>query len=198
LVTENKPATYKQHLELKAEISRDLIDQGVDPRMAYRLAASEANKRLADQGYTTIEMTNRRTGNVDEVVILDRANIRDRDRAAFDPDEIGNPNIMASPAPVGAAAGLLASEAATPAGELNPLLAVPAEVSSALGEAIVGTADFLGPDTINAISELMGSDYRMPRLSDQELVRLYTQGGYMDEGYGRDAIRTATGLLSPL
>lgn len=118
--------------------------------------------------------------------------------AAFDPDEIGNPNIMASPAPVGAAAGLLASEAATPAGELNPLLAVPAEVSSALGEAIVGTADFLGPDTINAISELMGSDYRMPRLSDQELVRLYTQGGYMDEGYGRDAIRTATGLLSPL
>lgn len=108
LVTENKPATYQQHLELKAEISKDFIDQGVDPRMAYRLAASEANKRLADQGYTTIEMTNRRTGNVDEVVILDRANIRDRDRAAFDPDEIGNPNIMAS-RPEAAVGGLLSA-----------------------------------------------------------------------------------------
>jgi len=198
LVTKNKPATYQHHLELKAEISKDLIEQGVDPRMAYRLAASEANKRLADQGYTTIEMTNRRTGNVDEVVILDRANIRDRDRAAFDPDEIGNPNIMASPASIGAFSSLLATEAATPEGQLNPLLAVPAEVGSALNEAVVGTLDFLGPDTINAISELIGSEYRMPRLSDQELVRLYTQGGYMDEGYGRDAIRTATGLLSPL
>lgn len=118
--------------------------------------------------------------------------------AAFDPDEIGNPNIMASPAPVGAVGGLLASEAVTPEGQLNPLLAVPAEIGSALNEAIVGTADFLVPDTVNAISELLGTEYRMPRLSDQELVRLYTQGGYMDEGYGRDAIRTATGLLSPL
>lgn len=118
--------------------------------------------------------------------------------AAFDPDQVDSPNILATPAPVGAVGGLLASEAATPEGQLNPLLAVPAEVGSALNEAVVGTLDFLGPDTINAISELIGSEYRMPRLSDQELVRLYTQGGYMDEGYGRDAIRTATGLLSPL
>ena len=101
---------------------------------------------------------------------------------------------VSSPAVV----GLLATEAATPEGQLNPLLAVPAEIGSALNEAVVGTVDFLVPDTVNAVSELIGSEYRMPRLSDQELVRLYTQGGYMDEGYGRDAIRTATGLLSPL
>jgi len=118
--------------------------------------------------------------------------------AAFDPDEIGNPNIMASPASVGVAAGLLASEAATPSGELNPLLAVPAEVGSALNEAIVGTLDFIGPDTINAVSELSGSEFRVPRLSDQELIRRYTQGGYMQQGAPRDVVRTATGLLSPL
>lgn len=104
---------------------------------------------------------------------------------------------MFSPAAVGATAGLLATEAATPEGQLNPLLAVPAEVGSALNEAVVGTLDFFGPDTINAISELSGSEFRVPRLSDQELVRRYTQGGYMDQGYGRDFVRTATGLLQP-
>ena len=130
--------------------------------------------------------------------VQDPSTIRSYYGAAFDPDEIGNPNIMASRAPVGAVGGLLASEAATPEGQLNPLLAIPAEIGSALNEALVGTVDFLGPDTVNAVSELIGSEYRMPRLSDQELVRLYSQGGYMDEGYGRDAIRTATGLLSPL
>ena len=197
LVAENIPATNRQRLELVETISRNLLDQGVDPRVAYQQAQVEANDILRSQGYTTVEMTDRR-GRVTEVAILDPTNIRDRDRAAFDPDQVNNPNILATPAPVGAVGGLLASEAATPEGQLNPLLAVPAEVGSALNEAVVGTLDFLGPDTINAISELIGSEYRMPRLSDQELVRLYTQGGYMDEGYGRDAIRTATGLLSPL
>jgi len=197
LVAENIPATNRQRLELVETLSRNLLDQGVDPRVAYKQAQVEANDILRSQGYTTVEMTDRR-GRVTEVAILDPTNIRDRDRAAFDPDQVNNPNILATPAPVGAVGGLLASEAATPEGQLNPLLAVPAEVGSALNEAVVGTLDFLGPDTINAISELIGSEYRMPRLSDQELVRLYTQGGYMDEGYGRDAIRTATGLLSPL
>lgn len=130
--------------------------------------------------------------------VQDPSTIRSYYGAAFDPDEVGNPNIMASPAPVGVAGGLLASKAVTPEGQLNPLISIPAEIGSALNEALVGTVDFLVPDTVNAVSELIGSEYRMPRLSDQELVRLYSQGGYMDEGYGRDAIRTATGLLSPL
>ena len=197
LVTKNVPATNRQRLELVETLSRDLLDQGVDPRVAYQQAQVEANDILRSQGYTTVEMTDRR-GRVTEVAILDPTNIRDRDRAAFDPDQVNNPNILATPAPIGAIGGLLASEAVTPKGQLNPLLAVPAEIGSALNEGIVGTLDFIGPDTVNAISELLGAEYRMPRLSDQELVRLYTQGGYMDEGYGRDAIRTATGLLSPL
>jgi len=123
----------------------------------------------------------------------DPSTVRSYYGAAFDPDNVGKPYIMGSPAAV----GLLASEAATPEGQLNPLLAVPAEIGSALNEAVVGTLDFVGPDTVNAISELLGAEYRMPRLSDQELVRLYSQGGYMDEGYGRDFVRTATGLLQP-
>jgi len=117
--------------------------------------------------------------------------------AEFDPEMRESGNIMASPAAVGAASGLLATEAMTPAGQVNPLVAVPAEVGSALNEAIVGTLDFIGPDTINAVSELSGSEFRVPRLSDQELIRRYTQGGYMDQGYGRDFVRTATGLLQP-
>ena len=126
--------------------------------------------------------------------VQDPSAVRSFYGAAFDPENVGKPYIMGSPAAV----GLLATETATSEGQLNPLLAIPAEIGSALNEALVGTVDFLGPDTVNAVSELIGSEYRMPRLSDQELVRLYSQGGYMDEGYGRDAIRTATGLLSPL
>lgn len=119
------------------------------------------------------------------------------DYAEFDPEMRESGNILASPAPVGVVGGLLATEAVTPEGQLNPLLAVPAEVGSALNEAVVGTLDFIGPDTVNAISQLAGSDFRVPRLSDQDLVKMYTQGGYMDEGYGRDFVRTATGLLQP-
>ena len=196
LVAENIPATNRQRLELVEQLSRNLLDQGVDPRVAYRQAQMEANDILRSQGYKTIEMTDRQ-GRVTEVAILDPENIRDRDRAAFDPDQVDNPNILASPAPVGAAGALIASEAATPEGQLNPLLAVPAEIGSALNEAVVGTLDFLGPDTINAVSQLAGSDLRVPRLSDQDVVKMYTQGGYMEQGVPRDAIRTATGLLSP-
>lgn len=129
--------------------------------------------------------------------VFDPSQIRSPN-AAFDPEMRESGNILASPAPVGAVGGLLATEAMTPEGQLNPLLAVPAEVGSALNEAIVGTLDFIGPDTINAVSELAGSEFRVPRLSDQELVRRYTQGGYMQQGAPRNVVRTATGLLSPL
>ena len=104
---------------------------------------------------------------------------------------------MFSPLAVGAGAAYMGAEAMTPQGQLNPFVAVPAEIGSALNEAIVGTYDFLVPDTVNAVSSLLDSEYRMPRLSDQELVRRYTQGGYMEQGLPRDFVRTATGLLQP-
>jgi len=165
--------------------------------------------QFARSGHIGVDMTRKQKSNIyraggadalldgEDFVSLYPEQMRDID-AEFDTNLMQANNLLASPAPVGAVGGLLATEAATPEGQLNPLLAVPAEIGSALNEAVVGTVDFLVPDTVNAVSELIGSEYRMPRLSDQELVRLYTQGGYMDEGYGRDAIRTATGLLSPL
>lgn len=109
-------------------------------------------------------------------------------------ERLKSEGIVSSPAVI----GLLATEAVTPEGQLNPLLAVPAEIGSALNEAVVGTLDFIGPDTINAVSQLAGSEFRVPRLSDQEMIRRYTQGGYMGQGVPRDVVRTATGLLSPL
>lgn len=150
--------------------------------------------QMIESGYDGIAL---REGNETTFVAFSPEQYRSVN-AAFDSDEVNNPNLMASPAPVGAVGGLLATEAMTPEGQLNPLLAVPAEVGSALNEAIVGTLDFIGPDTINAVSELAGSEFRVPRLSDQELVRRYTQGGYMQQGAPRNVVRTATGLLSPL
>jgi len=107
LVARNVPATNRQRLELLQEYSRKLIDQGVDPRVAYRQAQVEANRTLMNQGYTTIEMPNR-IGGVNEVLVLDEANLRDPFRAAFDPDNLGKPNILGGAAPV-AAGGLLAA-----------------------------------------------------------------------------------------
>ena len=105
LVARNVPATNRQRLELLQEYSRKLIDQGVDPRVAYRQAQVEANRTLMNQGYTTIEMPNR-IGGVNEVLVLDKANLRDPFRAAFDPDNVGKPNILGGAAPV-AAGGIL-------------------------------------------------------------------------------------------
>jgi len=169
----------------------NVIDMGPKTKPMRMVAEEMSGGNRADY-LDELERTGAKT-----IILQDPSKVRSYYSAAFDPDEIGNPNIMASPAPVGAVGGLLASEAVTPEGQLNPLLAVPAEIGSALNEAVVGTLDFIGPDTVNAVSELIGSEYRMPRLSDQELVRLYSQGGYMDEGYGRDFVRTATGLLQP-
>lgn len=104
---------------------------------------------------------------------------------------------MFTPAPVAGAAGLLATEALTPQGQVNPLLGVPAEFSAGLADAVIGTLDFLGPDTINAVAQLAGSERRVPRLGDQPAVRRYTQGGYLPQGAARDVVYTAGGLLSP-
>ena len=49
-----------------------------------------------------------RIGGVNEVLVLDKANLRDPFRAAFDPDNIGKPNILGGAAPV-AAGGVLAA-----------------------------------------------------------------------------------------
>lgn len=49
--------------------------------------------------------------------------------------------------------------------------------------------DFLGPDQINAILQLFGSEKRIPTLTDT--LSAGTQGGFMEEGLPRDAVRAA-------
>ena len=57
-----------------------------------------------------MEMTQKHGGQkmLDEVLVLDPANLRDLRRAAFDPDNVGKPNILGGAAPV-AAGGVLAA-----------------------------------------------------------------------------------------
>ena len=54
---------------------------------------------LKDRGYTGLDFMGERN-------VFDPANIRDVNRAAFDPDQVGKPNILGSAAPV-AAGGIL-------------------------------------------------------------------------------------------
>lgn len=110
LVAEQVPATFEQRLQIVQDISKQMMAEGVDPRIAINTAQNRANEILKSQGYTTVEMAQKHGGQkmLDEVLVLDPANLRDLRRAAFDPDNIGKPNILGSAAPV-AAGGILAA-----------------------------------------------------------------------------------------
>ena len=49
--------------------------------------------------------------------------------------------------------------------------------------------DFLGPDQVNAILQLFGTDKRVPTLT--ESMSAGTRGGFMEEGLPRDVVRAA-------
>jgi len=51
--------------------------------------------------------------------------------------------------------------------------------------------DFLGPDNVNAVLDLVGSEKRVPTFSGN----LASDGGYMEEGLARDAVQGAGQLL---
>jgi hypothetical protein len=53
--------------------------------------------------------------------------------------------------------------------------------------------DFLGPDNVNAVLDLVGSEKRVPTFSGN----LASDGGYMEEGLGRDIIQAA-GETAPM
>jgi hypothetical protein len=79
---------------------------------------------------------------------------------------------------------------------LDDSLNVLAELSAGANRSILETIDFLGPDTVNAILGLTGSEYKLPRL--MELAEDYgIQGGFMDEGLARNAVRAA-GETAPI
>lgn len=67
------------------------------------------------------------------------------------------------------------------------------ELAASANKSIFQMIDFLGPDNVNAALDLVGSDKRMPTLSEN----LASDGGYMEEGLGRDIARS-TGEVLPM
>ena len=67
----------------------------------------------------------------------------------------------------------------------KPGMKVLSELAAATNKSIFEFIDFLGPNNVNAISQLAGSDYRMPTVSET----LGSDGGYMDEGLARDTVQ---------
>lgn len=60
-----------------------------------------------------------------------------------------------------------------------------AELASAANKSVFQMLDFLGPNNVNAVLQLSGSETRVPTLEGA----FANGGGYMEEGVARDAIR---------
>lgn len=67
------------------------------------------------------------------------------------------------------------------------------ELAASANKSIFQMIDFLGADNVNAVLDLVGSDKKVPTLSEN----LASDGGYMEEGLGRDIVQTA-GKLVPV
>lgn len=63
-----------------------------------------------------------------------------------------------------------------------------AEFASSVNRPVLETLDFLGPDTVNAILGLAGTDVRVPTLAGSIPG---TEGGFIEPGLTRDVIRAA-------
>ncbi|MBL4869833.1 MAG: hypothetical protein JKX72_02640 [Robiginitomaculum sp.] len=62
-----------------------------------------------------------------------------------------------------------------------------AEFAAGANRSVAGFLDFLGPDNINAVLELAGSEKRVPTLTEA----FTTQGGFVEPGLQREALATA-------
>lgn len=80
--------------------------------------------------------------------------------------------------------------------DLNPILAGVGEFAAGANNAFVELVDFLGPDQINNILQLAGSETRVPTLGEQDIIKSATVGGFVDEGLGRDMLRTAGSMAT--
>ena len=67
------------------------------------------------------------------------------------------------------------------------------EFASAANRSVFDMVDFLGPDTVNAVFELSGSERRMPTARET----FGSEGGYMEPGLARDVVQTA-GEVTPM
>lgn len=73
--------------------------------------------------------------------------------------------------------------------------AVPLEFMAAFNRGATRLADFLTTDQINAVSEILGSEFRVPSIT--ETLSPGTQGGFMDDGLARDVVRTGGEMVAP-
>lgn len=80
--------------------------------------------------------------------------------------------------------------------DINPILAGAGEFAAGTNNAVVELIDFLGPDQVNNILQLAGSKARVPTLGEQDVIKSATSGGFVDEGLGRDVLRTAGSMMA--
>jgi hypothetical protein len=65
------------------------------------------------------------------------------------------------------------------------------EFAAGVNRSALGLLDFLGPDQINALLEVSGSEKRVPTLSGSEIGKQATTGGFLEEGLARDIVSAA-------
>ena len=70
------------------------------------------------------------------------------------------------------------------------------EIMAGANRGVVDALNFFTVDQINAISQLMGSDKRVPTLYDVPLIEEATSGNFMDKGALRQAVRQGSEFLS--
>jgi len=68
------------------------------------------------------------------------------------------------------------------------------EFAAAFNRGATKLADFLTTDQINAVSQVLGSEFRVPSITDT--LSAGTSGGFMPEGMARDVVRSA-GEVAP-
>ena len=141
LVSRGKMADDK----LMSDLHYEAVERGGSP--AFREYWSGMQEALKERGYTGLDFAGERN-------VFDPANIRDINRAAFDPDNVGKPNILGGAAPV-AAGGILgalglpedatAADIATSGMKIAPKEQAQGETQQMILDALMG---FMAPTTM--------------------------------------------------
>ena len=72
------------------------------------------------------------------------------------------------------------------------------ETMAGVNRGVMDALNFVTTDQVNAVSQLMGSDKRVPTLYDVPQIKDATSGNFMDKGALRQAVRQGSEFLSPI
>ena len=72
------------------------------------------------------------------------------------------------------------------------------ETMAGVNRGVMDALNFVTTDQVNAISQLMGSDKRVPTLYDVPQIKDATSGNFMEKGALRQAVRQGSEFLSPI